>query len=98
MRRSVDEPLTKRRPSGSSARQRTELVWCVKVQDVAVDDEELDFRPRGERVLVVGKRQDSTQLVRSLNVFLRAPSKSHTWTVRRVAAQDALPSGVTASA
>ena len=26
------EPLTKRRPSGSSARDRTKLVWCVKLR------------------------------------------------------------------
>ena len=29
------EPLTKRRPSGSSARQYTFLVWCVKVRSTA---------------------------------------------------------------
>ena len=32
---SSSEPLTKRRPSGSSAREVTERVWCLKVRRTA---------------------------------------------------------------
>ena len=37
------EPLTKLRPSGISARQRTGPVWCVKVRTTVVElvDEKL---------------------------------------------------------
>ena len=54
------EQLTKRRPSGSSAKEST-LCVVLKVQDGAVVDvEELDgvVGRAGERVLVVGQRHD----------------------------------------
>ena len=45
------EPLTKLRPSGISARQRTGPVWCVKVRTTVVElvDEKLKSLKRESR-------------------------------------------------
>ena len=54
------EPLTKRSPSGSSARQHTMFVWCGKMRYAVVDVEEPDglVARAAERALVVGQRHD----------------------------------------
>ena len=61
------EPLTKRRPSGSSARQRTASVWCLKVRRTApsLTLKSLTVLSRGgERVLVVGQRHEGDHRAR----------------------------------
>ena len=99
-----NEPLTKRRPSGSSARQRTSCVVGEGAQDGAVVDvEELDglVVRAGERVLVVGQHHEGghpagVQLREG--VLVRVPSRSHTRTWSRSPLRKRWPSGIAATA
>ena len=79
-----NEPLTKRRPSGSSARRTRSTCGLEGAQHGAIGAGEEPaglVDPTGERVLVVGQRHGAHVVGVQLEVFSRVPLRSHTRTV-----------------
>ena len=98
------EPLTKRRPSGSNARQSTKSVWCVNVRRMApsLTLKSLTVQsaePESACLLSGSATSALMSFVCSCGmVVLRVPSRSHTRTVQsREPLRMRWPSGIAAT-